>query len=254
MKKSNTAKRFLTPLLALSFWLLVWEITARIVGIEIILPSASDVIRAFFKIIFTAHFYKTVLLSFLRIFIGFAAGVLTGVALSLLTHYFPLTHAIISPLMTVVRATPVASFIMVIWLMLGSAAAPTAITVLMVTPIIWQNLSNGFGAIDKELNEVCEAYSLSPSKRFRILVAPTLVGYLIPGMITSAGLAWKAGIAAEIIAYTSNSIGKEIFNAKNYLESADMLAWTTVVVLISLIFEQVISGLGRRFTQKNAIT
>ena len=73
-------------------------------------------------------------------------------------------------------------------------------------------------------------------------------------MITSAGLAWKAGIAAEIIAYTSNSIGKEIFNAKNYLESADMLAWTAVVVIISLIFEQIISRLGRRFTQKNALT
>ncbi len=252
--KSNTVKRLLTPLLALLFWLLVWEVTARIIGIEIILPSASGVITAFFKIVISAHFYKTVALSFLRIFIGFEIGVFSGIALSLLTNYLPFTNSVISPFMTVVRATPVASFIMVIWLMLGSAAAPTAITVLMVTPIIWQNLSNGFGAIDKDLDEVCRAFSLSASKRFRILVAPTLISYLIPGMITSAGLAWKAGIAAEIIAYTSNSIGREIFNAKNYLESADMLAWTAVVVIISLIFEQIISRLGRRFTQKNALT
>jgi NitT/TauT family transport system permease protein len=73
-----------------------------------------------------------------------------------------------------------------------------------------------------------------------------LIKYLIPGIITSAGLAWKSGIAAEIIAYTSDSIGREIYNAKAFLESERMLAWTMVVIILSLIFEATLSFIGRR--------
>jgi NitT/TauT family transport system permease protein len=148
--------------------------------------------------------------------------------------------------MTVARATPVASFIIVLWLLIGSDSVPLTITALMVTPIVWQNVSDVFGAIDPELDEVCKVYHIRGFKRFKILVAPTLIKYLIPGIITSAGLAWKSGIAAEIIAYTSDSIGREIYNAKAFLESERMLAWTMVVIILSLIFEATLSFIGRR--------
>ena len=241
-------------LIALLFWLTVWEISAQLINIPLILPSALSVLKSLFRIITSPRFYKIVLLSFLRIVLGFMLGALLGTAISFLTHYLTPIRAIISPFMTVVRATPVASFIMVIWLMMGSSLAPTAITVLMVMPIVWQNLTNGFNAVSRELDEVCSVFEIGFTKRFLLLVLPTLIGYLIPALVSSAGLAWKAGIAAEIIAYTNNSIGKEIFNAKNYLESADMLAWTAIVVIISLIFERLISHVGRRFSEKDANT
>ena len=64
--------------------------------------------------------------------------------------------------------------------------------------------------------------------------------------MSSIGLAWKAGIAAEIIAYTRNSIGKEIFDAKNFFMGPEMFAWTLAVVLLSLLFEMLIKLLLRK--------
>ena len=244
--KNKIAKHVLGSLLAIAFWLLVWEAVARSIDVSFIFPSVREVFSEFFALFVSKNFYATVFASFLRILCGFSIGILLGTVLAPLTKYFMPARVLISPVMTVLRATPVASFIMVLWLIIGSDAVPVTITAFMVTPIVWQNLSDGFSAIDPALDEVCAIYRIKGLKRLRILVIPTLIKYLIPGIITSAGLAWKSGIAAEIIAYTSNSIGKEIYLAKAYLESGKMLAWTMIVIIFSLIFEALLSLLGRR--------
>ena len=153
--------------------------------------------------------------------------------------------------MTVIKSTPVASFIMILWVMIGSASLPSVIGLLMVMPIVWQNLMNAFDAIDGKLYEVAEIFGLSKKARFRFLIFPTLMQYFIPAVLTSIGLAWKSGIAAEILTYTKNSIGRNILDAKNYFEGADLLAWTATVIAISLLFEFIISRLARRYRNAN---
>ena len=244
--QSKLAKKLLGISVAAVFWLLIWEIVARIVDVSFIFPPLSDIFSALGKLISTKRFYLTVAASFSRILCGLTIGAVVGIVLAPLTNYSAVARMLLSPLMTVVRATPIASFILVLWLLIGSDNVPVTVTALMVTPIVWQNLSDGFSAIDPQLDEVCKIYRIKGLRRFRILVVPTLIKYLIPGIITSAGLAWKSGIAAEIIAYTTNSIGKEIFNAKNFLESGEMLAWTMIVIVFSLIFETLLGLLGRR--------
>ncbi len=250
----KSKKKTVFTIISILFWFIVWELLALLIDIPIILPGPIEVTVSLGKLLITAKFWKILLLSFIRIIIGFVLGVVLGIALAILCNHFSVAMHLFSPIMTIIRATPVASFIMVLWLIIGSNLVPSAITVLMVVPIIWQNLIDGFAAIDKNLDEVCKSFEISAAKRFKILIAPTLTKFLIPGIITSAGLGWKSGIAAEIIAYTSNSIGKEIFIAKNYLESAEMLAWTLVVIILSLSFEFVISYLGKKVSKNAAYT
>ena len=247
----NNLQKALYGFLAILFWLTVWECLALAINLPIIFPTVSEVFVSLGRLIITFSFCKTLFFSFFRITIGFSVGVILGILLALVCQNSKVAKHLFSPIMTVIRATPVASFIMVMWLIIGSDFVPSTITALMVLPVIWQNLTNAFSAIDKNLDEVCYAFEISGVKRLRILVFPTLLQFLVPGIITSAGLAWKSGIAAEIISYTSGSIGKEIFNAKNYLESAEMLAWTLVVIMLSLLFEFVISIFGKKVS-KNA--
>jgi NitT/TauT family transport system permease protein len=138
---------------------------------------------------------------------------------------------------------------MILWICIGGAKVASAIAIFMVAPIIWQNLLDGFGAIDKGLIEVADVFEISGFKRFRLLVFPALVRYFVPAALTSVGLAWKSGIAAEIITVAKNSIGFEIKNHKDYFESDYMLAWTLVVVIISVLFESIIRFLLRRFNR-----
>ena len=139
--------------------------------------------------------------------------------------------------MAVVKATPVASFIILMLLFLGPVKIPTFITFLIVLPIVWTNLDEGIRNIDTQLLEVAKMYRFSLSKRLRVLIFPSIKPYFLSACKTSIGLAWKAGVAAEIIAMPQGTIGTMIGEAKLYIMSAEMFAWTLTVVLLSLAIE-----------------
>jgi NitT/TauT family transport system permease protein len=139
--------------------------------------------------------------------------------------------------MTVIKATPVASFIILALIWMGAANVPTFITVLIVLPIVWTNLDEGLGKIDPLLIEVTKLYKMPFIKRIKFLFLPSVKPYFVSACRTSLGLAWKAGIAAEIIARPRNSIGTMIGDAKQYIMTEDMFAWTLTVIILSLVIE-----------------
>ena len=246
---ANKAKKLLWYSLSLLIWLLIWDITARALDVSFILPSVKDTAISFGSLALKAVFWKSISLSLLRVLIGFTVGCILGFVFGVLTHFIPHFGYFISPVMSVIRATPVASVILLLWFFIGSARLPSTISVLIVAPLVWQSTLNAFGSVSKELLELAKIYSFSPTKRIRALYFPAILDHLLPAVLTSTGLAWKSGIAAEIISYTKNSIGKEISDSKNLLEGADMLAWTLTVIILSFIIEYGIKYIHRRINE-----
>ena len=134
----------------------------------------------------------------------------------------------------------------------GASNLPVIIAFLMVMPIIWQNLTDGFNSIDKNLIEVAQVFEFSKAKTAKVVYLPTLLHHFVPALLTSIGLAWKSGISAEVIAYTKNSIGSNISDARANFDGDVLFAWTLVVVCISLLLEYGVKILLRRFKSKNA--
>ena len=181
-----------------------------------------------------------------RVIAGLVLGTVFGIVFAMLSHRFYVVKAILSPAITVIKSTPVASFIIILWIMMSGSALSIFIAFLMVVPVIWQNLMDGYDAIDAQMYEVAEIFEFSGFKRLRILVIPTLFGYLYPALITSVGLAWKSEIAAEIIAYTKNSIGYMINNAKADFDTPRVFAWTVVIITMSILLELITKKMMRR--------
>ncbi|MBQ8303107.1 MAG: ABC transporter permease subunit [Clostridia bacterium] len=190
-------------------------------------------------------------MSLLRVTVGLTLGCVIGITFAVLCHKFSVVKLIFSPFISVVKSTPVASFIVVLWVIMSGDALSVFIGFLMVMPIIWQNVIDGFNSIDPKLSEVADVFEFSYGKRFKLLIFPALKKYLIPGIITASGLAWKAEIAAEIIAYTKNSIGQGINDAKYNMDTPTVFAWTLVIILFSIILEKITKHLVRR-SENNA--
>ena len=104
-------KNVLRGLLVALFWLLLWYLLARLVGKELLLPSPSAVCRRLLSLAGEASFWRTCGVSLLRILSGVLTAVLAGTVLAVLTSRFSLLRALFSPLLTVIKSTPVASFI-----------------------------------------------------------------------------------------------------------------------------------------------
>lgn len=231
---------------AVLLWLLVWEIGARLIDARMLFPTISDVVLSLARDAITTDFWLTILFSVFRILLGFIIGTVFGIffALASMNRYI---HTLIKPLITVARCTPVASFIMLVWLLISDALEPlipSVIALLMVFPVVWQSAYNAVSAPPKELDEVARIYGFGRKKRLIYLTVPAMLKSTLPSIITASGLAWKSGVAAEVITYTKNSIGRSISEAKNSIDGASMIAWTLVVILLGLALEAIIKYLS----------
>ncbi|MBR5767757.1 MAG: ABC transporter permease subunit, partial [Clostridia bacterium] len=144
---------------------------------------------------------------------------------------------LISPLMSVIRATPVASFIILALVWIPSEGISVLISALIVAPIIYRSVVSSVRATDPRMLELAGAYGLSPLRRLSAVVIPSVAPHFIAACSTSVGLGWKAGIAAEVLCTPKNTIGRMLYNSKVYLETTDLFAWTVIVILLSVITE-----------------
>ncbi len=242
-------KRFLhtirIPLIAL-FWIGVWAFAAWRVDLALLLPSPRAVLQCLGDLMQTKEFYFITLRSLWNVLYGIVTAVLLGTVLAILTSRIKLLREVLLPMMTVIKATPVASFIILALIWIGFEKVPSFITLLIVLPVVWTNLDEGLSKTDPLLLEMTKVYRLSLWRRLRLLLLPSIKPYFVSACRTSIGLAWKAGIAAEIIARPPKSIGTMIYNAKQYMETELVFAWTLTVILFSLLIELAVTALLRR--------
>ncbi len=79
---------------------------------------------------------------------------------------------------------------------------------------------------------------------------PALLPYLLTACVNAVGVAWKSGVAAEIIGLPSRSIGEHLYEAKLYLDTANLFAWTLSIILVSLLTEKISLYLVRKAGEK----
>lgn len=245
MAWANPLKKLWYALPAPAFWLGVWQLCAFLVdrhvdgrGNELLLPYPVSVFRALLFLAGTGEFWETVFSSLGRIFWGLACGLLVGGLLAVLTCAFPWADRLFSPAVRVVRAAPVASFILLVLLWTGRNTVPAVISALMVIPVVWDGLSRGIQATDQKLLELAQAYRFSHWKTVRLIYLPSLRPYILTALTTATGLAWKSGVAAEVLCLPQPSLGEQIYYTKYYLDIPQLFAWTAVTVALSLALEE----------------
>jgi len=243
MNAKNIAKRTAISVFAVFFWIFLWFLIAEKLSFSLVLPSPKEVFPRLFDLMRTWAFYRLLFTSFLRVMTGFLSGAFLGFFLGCLSYYLPPVQALISPLMAIVRATPVASFILVVLFWMERDFVPSFISLLMVLPIVWQNTVLGFEKRDRTLTEMAKVYRIGKWKSFLKIDLPQIVSFPIGAAKTGLGLAWKAGVAAEVLALPKVSVGYRIYNAKMYLETVDLYAWTLAIILLSVCLEKLLFAL-----------
>lgn len=248
----NKVIRILKKAAVLLLWLAVWQLAAAASGLEILIPYPKTAAKAFFALARTADFWLAVLYSLLRITVGYLAGVIVGFAGGVLSARFAWFRALFSPLLHLIRAVPVASFIILALVWIKSAYLPVFICFLMVLPMIWSNVESGMEQIDAAYLEMAKIYRLGRVKTLFQVKIPFILPGFIAAATTALGFAWKSGIAAEVICRPDFSIGRLLQDAKLYLETPRVFAVTAVVAVLSLLLELFVKRVTRRFLHDKA--
>jgi NitT/TauT family transport system permease protein len=226
--------------------LLVWQLAADYVNFEILLASPASVAGVLWDLIPMPETWSTVAFSMARILLGFGIGAGAGILMAVLADRVPLLDTLLWPYVTVMKSVPVASFIIIVLIWLGPRELSSFIAFLMVFPVIYTNLLEGLRSTDPKLLEMAKVYQVSWGKRLVYIYAPHLRSYLTSACSVALGLSWKSGIAAELIGVADGTIGEMLYEAKIYMDTADVLAWTLLFLVVSIALEKLLMGLLHR--------
>lgn len=237
MSPKSSVKPILRIAVPLVVWLGVWQLASGWVGRELLLPAPASVARCLVELSGTGAFWLSAGYTLLRVMSGLVGGVVLGTALAFLTHFCTWADWVFSPAIRVLRATPVVSFILLVYLWVTRTNIPGLIAGMMVLPVVWGSLTAGLKAVDGQLLEMARAYGFSPLKTLRLIYLPSLRPHFTAALLNGFGLAWKSGVAAEVLCPPKWAIGSSIQQARQALETPELFAWTAVIVVLSLVLE-----------------
>ncbi|XCP84673.1 ABC transporter permease subunit [Roseburia hominis] len=241
MKDSITndrIKKYGMRIFAAVFWIGIWQIASKWLGQEILLASPVSVMQKLGNLVMIVDFWKSIWFSFARIVLGFLLALILGAGAAVLSSCLKVVRILLAPLITVIKSTPVASFIILCLIWIPSRNLSVFISFLMVLPVVYTNLLEGIGQTDRKLLEMADVFGVGPAKKICYIYLSQILPYLLTACRLALGLCWKAGVAAEVIGVPSGSIGEKLYHAKIYLNTPDLFAWTIVIIVISFLFEK----------------
>jgi len=241
MKKPAAHNRI--RLWAVVFWLLVWQAAGMILAARyphghLLLATPVDALRRLAELVSTGAFWQSVGHSAFRILGGFLVSCLTASLLAIPAARWTRVRELLGPVVATVKAVPVASFIILALVWLDSRSLSFFIAFLMVFPPVYLNVLEGICQTDRQLLEMAGVFRVPLWRRVKGIYFPAVLPYFRTAVSLGLGLCWKAGIAAEVIGLPNGSIGEQLYNAKVYYLTPDLFAWTTVIVLVSIVFEK----------------
>ena len=252
--RNKALKKAIKSILILTFWLAVWETASLLVRneLKLFLPSPVAVFTKWLEVGFTAEYFSAAGATLLRIFAGFVFGTAFGFVLGLLTSNIKTLYSLVSPVLRIIRATPVVSFIILAFLFIKVDALPVFISFLMVVPLVWQTVHDGISNSDRELDEMCRVFGVSRLRALFRVKLPACLSGIISTSVSALGFAWKSGVAAEVLCTPEISLGHRIYSAKASLDFDEVYAATLTVVLLSLVIELLLKYLCKRYLSKEA--
>ena len=219
---------------ALAAWIVVWQLAAVSLGHGgLFLATPIQTLQALAQLAPTAGFWQRIVFSALRILAGFLLAVVGGLVLGALGARWRWVRIFIEPAMQLIRAMPVASFVILALLWVSGKNLSVIVSFTHVLPVVYAGTVGGIADTDPALLEMAKVYRLPLGKRLRYIWLPGMFPSFCESCIAAMGMCWKSGVSAEVIGLPDYSVGDALYRAKITISTPEVFAWTLVIVLLS---------------------
>ncbi len=210
---------------------------------QILLPTPLSVLEKLVLLLGRFDFWVAVMFSMLRISVGFILAATLGSLFAVVSHKSRAFRQFISPVVIIAKSVPVASIIILILVWISSDNISVFISFIMVMPVVYTNVYSGIDNLDIQLDEMAQLFKMKNLTRIRYIVLPQIMPFFESACIGGLGMAFKSGIAAEVIGLPDMSIGENLYEAKVFLDIPTLFAWTVVIIIVSFLFEKLFAYL-----------
>ena len=228
-----------------AFWLAAWMLVAALVAQPLILPGPGAVVGSLLRLVCDAGTWAILAGSGARILGGLVLAAVCGGVLAGVSSRSRAFARLVAPALSFVKATPVACVVVLLLIWLGSARVSIAAVFLMALPGVYFSLAEGLAQVDKPLEQMFRLHGVRGWRLFCVHTWREVLPFVLSCARAVIGMGWKAGVAAELIGMAMGTVGERIYQAKLLIETADLLAWTVLVVAASWACERVLVWLLR---------
>ena len=232
---------------AVLLWIFIWEMAALFVNRRLLIPGPTPLstFSALVRLLADPSFFRAVGMSVLRIAVGFVCALFSGTILAALCVRFKVLKILTAPLLQLIRAIPVASFTILVFLWVTRERIPSVISFVTVLPIVWANMENGLRSADLGLVEMAGVFGMSRLHILKEILLPGIRPFAASAAASGIGFAWKSGVAAEVICRTGSSIGDFLWEGKSAVDYDEVFAVTIVIVLLSAALQAAAAAIFR---------
>lgn len=245
MKTVKAALDKFYPFLAVGVFFLLWFIAAKIIGLDIILPTPGRAAAELAALAGEKIFWLAVLNTLGRSLISFTYSFIFALVLSIISYLIIPVYKLLSPIVVIFRSTPTMSIILLSIIWLTSDTSPVLIAFLIIFPLLYAGFYGGLNQIDKDLIKMSKIYRVPLYIRLKELYIPGIAAPMFTSVKSAISLNVKIVIASEVIAQTKDSMGNLMQISRSYLNTAELLAWTIAAVLISYLLELLVVGVKK---------
>lgn len=249
-RRSSGWRNALLFAISIGALLALWLVSARLLGSAILLPGPGEVLRTTVNLFTQEEFLAHIGATLWRSLVAFALATAGAGILGIAAGVFPSLELLLRPWVLIVRSTPVISIILLTLVLLQSGVVPAVVAVLITFPLVYVTVVEGVGSVDPALEEMSRLYRVPLGRRIRRLYIPSVAPFFLSGLHAALGLTFKVVAAAEVLAQPRSGVGSAMQEARILLKTAEVLAWTVVLLLLSalgeLLFRGLRRGMGRR--------
>ncbi len=228
-------------LIAIIAWIIIWQILAMIIHNKILLAGPIETLQTLIRLSGDSLFWQSVAATTGRILLGFLIGSILGIILGYVAHIQEIAEIFLKPLVLAMKSVPVASFVILLLIWFGNRNISLIIVAMVVFPILYTNTLEGLKSTDSKFLEMAKVFRMPKDRVIRYIFLPQLLPFWQGAFKLAIGMSFKSGIAAEVIGQPLGTIGNGLYQAKIYLETGELFAWTIVTVLIAFICERLIT-------------
>ena len=217
----------------------VWSLVSAIVDINsMVFPSPWATFKLMFQLLGQKKTYRYLGFSIIRLLVGFVASFILAFLLGMIVNNSEALYNFFTPIITFFKAAPTATFVFLFLVLFGGRNAPALVVIVMTFPILYESIVSAIRSTDETVLDAAQIDGSSKLKTLFFVQLPLGTPFIVLGLVSTFGMAFKVEIMAEIITgITKGGIGTMI-NISQLIDATDltpMFAYSMMAIILVLI-------------------
>ncbi|MEK6347853.1 MAG: ABC transporter permease [Burkholderia sp.] len=229
-----------------------WEIVARVVDNDLLVPTFVATARAFVEGIASGELLVKTGISLSVLLRGYAIGAVLAFALTSVAVSTRIGRDLLSMLTAMFNPLPSIALlpIALLWFGLGTGS----LLFVLIHSVLWPlalSMYTGFLGVPDTLRMAGRNYGLRGLRFVWLILVPAALPSILSGLRVGWAFAWRTLIAAELVFGASagqGGLGWYIFQNRNELYTDRVFAGLAAVIVIGLLVEHLVFDTLERLT------